>query len=1310
MAKGQVDSTLVIRAKDEATKAVNAIESALQDLLTTQKQVASGSQSAASGLGQTISALASLDKAYAQIAGASDKGVAAIERQRAALTSNQAQLRALTQQLESARAAQERMNAMIGPPSREAVGRYAAVGAEVKSLEGQIRNLQRAIAQQEAGFQRSTSSLGDMERQTKLAGAVTTFARQESERFTASLERQNAAAERTAALQASIARTTDSRTGKSAADSAAVFRNAGLTAFEKQQAAAADELAAKVARLRAELNPTAIIQDRLNKELAELPRVAKAAGLSVDELTQAEALLRKRADDATRAAIRRQKSGQGGLSLLGLQPHELQNLGYQVNDIVTQLASGASLTQAIAQQGGQIVQIFPRAGSAIVGALGNPVVLTTAATIAAIVAGLKEAGDEADRLRGFMGLLSATADGNAYGAAELNAAAEALDAYGMSAKEAVAAVRTFTREGIDQSRMVEFGQAATDLADVMGVDLKEAVNQVADAFSGGFDAVKKLDDAYNFLTAAQLAQIRTLYDEGRAAEARNTALDIFREKMGDAAGKMRGPWADAVRELSGAWQEFKSLIADSEWIKDTGDSLGQLGRDVASTLRRLRGAATEVDLVQQLETTRSIISGIERDLKDANALTSGGLQANLKYFRDQEASLQRQLDTLKKQNQAAGERGDTLAKQTALQEKQTAGLKEATVAAKDHKTVAEAELEARRKATNFVETEFRFADQATKQAYIAQEVAKAREATQKRIAADTKREADERKRSADEAKRLAQQTKFIDPVSGQVTSGFGPRAAPKAGASTFHKGIDIAVPVGTEVKAPAGGVVIETGTDAKLGKFLFIDHGNNTVSKFGHLSDNSIVSPGQIVTQGQAVARSGNTGNSTGPHLHYQVEVNGKAVDPSKGVFVDDGLARFKTDLADAVSDYDKIVEKQDEFLAGLDRANADRQRDTAQMTAQAGLTGDALLAVQKQAEIEDAIAKARADAEKVGLKAGDPALELRIQKLREVMGAYYDAAHARDTFENQRAAVDQPVQDLTALRDSLQERIRFFQESGQTGLANQLLPQLDLVNSKLLEAIGNARSFYDALATNPEAMAALGLTEDQIETIKLGLDSAATAGRNLGYILGIAGQTIAQTFASTATNAIDRFAQSVAEGQNVFKSLKQAFLQFAADFLRQIANMIIQQMIFNIVAGALGGGLGGGGGAKVTGSTGAFAGIKAHGGGVIGDSSTYGHGTGIVPVDPSWFHTARRYHTGGIAGLRPDEVPAVLKRNEEVLTQSDPRHRDNGGMAQQPKVTVVNTLDPSEFLSKALGSGRGDHTVLNWMRANSAAVKQALG
>jgi murein DD-endopeptidase MepM/ murein hydrolase activator NlpD len=117
------------------------------------------------------------------------------------------------------------------------------------------------------------------------------------------------------------------------------------------------------------------------------------------------------------------------------------------------------------------------------------------------------------------------------------------------------------------------------------------------------------------------------------------------------------------------------------------------------------------------------------------------------------------------------------------------------------------------------------------------------------------------------------------PVRGPVNSDFGERRSPWAPNSEFHSGIDIGAPVGTPVKAPAPGVVVFAGEHPEYGITLIIDHGNDTKSLYGHLSK-LIVTVDQAVRRGDTVALTGNTGRSSGPHLHYEIQVKGQPVNP----------------------------------------------------------------------------------------------------------------------------------------------------------------------------------------------------------------------------------------------------------------------------------------------------------------------------------------------------------------------------------------------------------------------------------------------
>ncbi len=124
-------------------------------------------------------------------------------------------------------------------------------------------------------------------------------------------------------------------------------------------------------------------------------------------------------------------------------------------------------------------------------------------------------------------------------------------------------------------------------------------------------------------------------------------------------------------------------------------------------------------------------------------------------------------------------------------------------------------------------------------------------------------------------------TPSIWPARGWVTSVFGQRVSPFTGLPHKHRGIDIANRAGTTVIAPADGIVVKVRREANLGNTLAIKHGYGIRTVYGHLSEIN-VRVGQKVKRGQKVAAVGNTGRSTGPHLHYAVRVNGVMVNPTK--------------------------------------------------------------------------------------------------------------------------------------------------------------------------------------------------------------------------------------------------------------------------------------------------------------------------------------------------------------------------------------------------------------------------------------------
>lgn len=133
----------------------------------------------------------------------------------------------------------------------------------------------------------------------------------------------------------------------------------------------------------------------------------------------------------------------------------------------------------------------------------------------------------------------------------------------------------------------------------------------------------------------------------------------------------------------------------------------------------------------------------------------------------------------------------------------------------------------------------------------------------------------------EQKRNLLAATPSIRPATGWITSGFGTRVSPFTGQKEFHSGLDISNAPGTKIIAPANGRVSIAAEKLYIGNLLVIDHDHGRVTKYGHLKE-ILVNPGQEIKRGDVIGLIGNTGRSTGPHLHYEVLINGIPVDPLK--------------------------------------------------------------------------------------------------------------------------------------------------------------------------------------------------------------------------------------------------------------------------------------------------------------------------------------------------------------------------------------------------------------------------------------------
>lgn len=337
----------------------------------------------------------------------------------------------------------------------------------------------------------------------------------------------------------------------------------------------------------------------------------------------------------------------------------------------------------------------------------------------------------------------------------------------------------------------------------------------------------------------------------------------------------------------------------------------------------------------------------------------------------------------------------------------------------------------------------------------------------------------------------------------------------------------------------------------------------------------------------------------------------------------------------------------------------------------------------EREAAIEDAIRAAKAE---------NPNLnEQEIQAIRDRTAALWEQQNVNREIELQEERINQ----LQSLRQALMDQMDQARAAGDLGQMGTLKTELDGVNQRLQEAIANGIKMWEAVG-GVEAQA-------KIANLKTMQGAIAASKQEFG-LFGISMQNwegIVQSGVQGIVGAFNSFAEAIANGQNAAQAFGTAMLQMLAQVLQQIAAAIIQQTILNMLAG-----MGGGIGSIAT----KLGGMTGHTGGVVG-SSAIGGGNSIRSA--GWVQSALTYHTGGIAGLRPDEVSATLKKGEEILTEEDPRHRNNlGGESkgsQGSRLTQVLAIGDNE-IANAMKGKSGQDVTLTHIKREAATVKRILG
>lgn len=305
---------------------------------------------------------------------------------------------------------------------------------------------------------------------------------------------------------------------------------------------------------------------------------------------------------------------------------------------------------------------------------------------------------------------------------------------------------------------------------------------------------------------------------------------------------------------------------------------------------------------------------------------------------------------------------------------------------------------------------------------------------------------------------------------------------------------------------------------------------------------------------------------------------------------------------------------------------------------------------------------------------------------------------------------LENKVNNLLAIRKARIEEINSKREAGVIS-EDQQVAGVNQVNQEtqgpLNAALGQLQSAGSQAQSimGPEAWAQLQANIAAAKASMLDLTGTFST-MDSTVVKGVLGG-----FEAAMDSIYDSMVQLISGTQSLsdaFANLGVAVAKFFADFLRQIAMAILQQMVLNALAG-----MGGGIGAAAQSAGGVAKGAAKHNGGIIGSSTTGGMQT--RQMQTSWFANAPRFHTGGLPGLKSDEVPTILQKGEQVLSKDDPNNilnqqRSTNENVSQPQMNRIVLVDDRSKIPEAMNSTEGEQVFLQFLQRNAPTVRQLAG
>lgn len=977
------------------------------------------------------------------------------------------------------------------------------------------------------------------------------------------------------------------------------------------------------------------------------------------------------------------------VELYGLKPYQMVNLGYQVNDVISGLAMGQAPIQILAQQAGQFAQIWPQMMVGLVRSI--PQIAAVTAVVAPFIAAFSRAQTEAKSLEFFTSQLALMADGGRYSAESLAANAREMQKFGIAIEDARKISLAFIKEGLSGDEMLPLAEMAKQLSDVAGIDAGDAAAKLSKALTGNIGDVRELDKELKFLTADQLANIMAMEASGRKVEALGEAQRILAGKLKDTVAPAT-EWDAALKELTSAWDKLVTAIENSGIIDLGARALSFLAYSAKGAAIIVNGAVDAFDnsaetLAEQygrLNKERHEIERLlaqqqrsDRAMYGKNALDTSATTDLKKALADLEVQYQAVVKQIKEYTSAKDESSDTGVSGTEeekklqldvnglLDEQITKMREEANLAALTSREqfIENTLLDARNTALERAnELGIEFLGLTEEQTLLLREQAGIifdRSAANTTLTSGMSRLVDKiigvesggnasAKNPLSSAAGLGQ---FISSTWLSMFKRYFPdRAAGMTEAAILALREDSAISRQmVELYARENAAVLQKAGVATTDAALYLAHFLGPRGAAGILAAQASTPVSDILGSDQINANKSTLEGKTASEVIAWAE---KKM----------GISQSELAINTRLSELDaERVKNEKDYLEAYKQRIEGQQFELSNATLEA-----------RQAAITKALREEELDAQRAGLSLTK---EQRAE-IERTAGALFDR-------QNVEIEVNRLLEQRALLLDSLE----IAQAAGDSGQVTAIVGEINATELSLQSAIDDAIAFWTAMG-GPGADAAIL----KLQNLRGGIGDVI---KDLETKFLPNAESINERLADIGSNAFSALAETIANGTNVAQAFFQTLMQGIGEFLIEIGKAIDKQALFNAISG---GSAGGGGGVFLSG----LLGNLFHSGGVVGRSG----GSGSRMVNPGVFAGAQRFHSGGVLGLGPNEVPIIGLKDEEMLTRDDPRHVMNGGAAgSQVNVKNVNVFDPADVLEAALSTEIGERVMLNFMTRRSRQI-----